>query len=563
MSLDLYGSQYEPTRLFNPWEEFMHRDESKHAADSKAGFRLGHFLPPSPTPTSPTAAPPPLPTRTSREVVELFLTYGRHRLDDAIPHQQKLLKDFMQGVIAQSPVTSTAAPQSNYIDDLKNTPVSDIALLDDRNNHDGCLRKYDKHCSNCYVVSKKMAIRDLCTHLEGERKTRKFSVDRRIVFIPNLTPHGALLLAATCARRSAIPMRDFLHRYLGRQQAFSVRTSWGFFTEFHISYHAIRLGPIGTTTDPRKVSGKSLRHSAPLPLRSHTGNDEDLYYHEAQTSSLCWGPDETFWTELFLVDTYFGSEQNLGTYLENPSLTIPGNGFDPPLGGRQMMKEPVFDPREYFLMKIDRRIEQVATEYRALVETFNKRMEDYAIEVRIVFQDDDQRKHTQTLSNVIETIHTFVDCISGIIDAWESFSRHEIVLFTRHAPEKLKWPDMLMQINRNMTELDRLRKLLITKRELFRSKLESLHTVSSLSQTDTAVKQGNDLKTLTKMTVYVAFPLLFTTAFFSMSFANPPYPWAVFICVLFMVGVVNYIVAETWGNGGEVMVRWVVVKLRS
>ncbi|KAH5073290.1 hypothetical protein HBH70_151400 [Parastagonospora nodorum] len=62
---------------------------------------------------------------------------------------------------------------------------------------------------------------------------------------------------------------------------------------------------------------------------------------------------------------------------------------------------------------------------------------------------------------------------------------------------------------------------------------------------------------------YVAFPLLFTTAFFSMSFANPPYPWAVFICVLFMVGVVNYIVAETWGNGGEVMVRWVVVKLRS
>ncbi|EAT85647.2 hypothetical protein SNOG_06996 [Parastagonospora nodorum SN15] len=293
------------------------------------------------------------------------------------------------------------------------------------------------------------------------------------------------------------------------------------------------------TSSPRKwpyeICARIWKASAPLPLRSQTGNDEDLYYHEAQTSSLCWGPDETFWTELFLVDTYFGSEQNLGTYLENPLLTIPGNGFDPPLGGRKLMKEPVFDPREYFLMKIDRRTEQVATEYRALVETFNKRMEDYAIEVRIVFQDDDQRKHTQTLSNVIETIHTFVDCISGIIDAWESFSRHEIVLFTRHAPEKLKWPDMLTRINRNMTELDRLRKLLITKRELFRSKLES----------------------------YVAFPLLFTTAFFSMSFANPPYPWAVFICVLFMVGVVNYIVAETWGNGGEVMVRWVVVKLRS
>jgi hypothetical protein len=168
MSLDPYGSRYEPTRLFNPWEEFMHRDESKHVADSKAQFRLGHFLPPSPTPTSPTTAQPPLPTRTSKEVINLFLTHGSHRLDDAIPHQQQILKDFMNAAIAQLPVTSTSPPRSNYIDDLKSTPISDIALLDDRNNHEGCSRKYGKICSDCYVVSRKMAMRDLCTHLEGE-----------------------------------------------------------------------------------------------------------------------------------------------------------------------------------------------------------------------------------------------------------------------------------------------------------------------------------------------------------------------------------------------------------
>lgn len=139
----------------------------------------------------------------------------------------------------------------------------------------------------------------------------------------------------------------------------------------------MRLGPIETTTDTRLISKKPLRQSAPLPLRSATTAEDDLYYHEAQTSSLCWGPDETFWSELFLVDTYFGSEKNLGTYLESPVDGILGNGFDPPLGGRKSMKEPVFDPREYFLLKVDRRIEQVATEYRALVETFNKRMEEY------------------------------------------------------------------------------------------------------------------------------------------------------------------------------------------
>jgi hypothetical protein len=144
----------------------------------------------------------------------------------------------------------------------------------------------------------------------------------------------------------------------------------------------MRLGPIGSSKDPRMISGKRLRSSGPLPLRTELNDKEDLYYHEAQTSSLCWGPDETFWTELFLVDTYFGSEPNHVTYLDTPLHGNPGDGSDPPLGGRGSMKIPLFDPREYFLLKIDRRIEQVATEYGALVETFNKRMEEYVSKSR-------------------------------------------------------------------------------------------------------------------------------------------------------------------------------------
>lgn len=68
-----------------------------------------------------------------------------------------------------------------------------------------------------------------------------------------------------------------------------------------------------------------------------------------------------------------------------------------------------------------------------------------------------------------------------------------------------------------MSELDRLRRLLLTKRERFRSKLGSvsfvedegiqhadppqLHTVSSLKQAETAIVQGENIKTLTEMTV--------------------------------------------------------------
>jgi len=41
------------------------------------------------------------------------------------------------------------------------------------------------------------------------------------------------------------------------------------------------------------------------------------------------------------------------------------------------MISPRFDPREYFLLKLKFRTEQAVTEYSALVETFNKRMDEY------------------------------------------------------------------------------------------------------------------------------------------------------------------------------------------
>jgi hypothetical protein len=135
---------------------------------------------------------------------------------------------------------------------------------------------------------------------------------------------------------------------------------------------------LARSIDFRNVKGKPLRKTEELPLRDKSDDEEDLYFHEAQTSSLSWGPDEWFWTELFLVDTYFGSEPGLLTYLDPPPGDKPGDGSDPPLGGGGSMRyNPYFDPREYFLQKLDRRCDQVAKEYGALVETFNQRMEKY------------------------------------------------------------------------------------------------------------------------------------------------------------------------------------------
>ena len=73
---------------------------------------------------------------------------------------------------------------------------------------------------------------------------------------------------------------------------------------------------------------------------------------------------------------------------------------------------------------------------------------------------------------------------------------------------------------------------------------QQLHTVSSLDQADKAIQQGRDIDTLTKMTVYVAFPVLCTTAIFSMDIVTPEQPWAVLGGVLVAAFFLNVLIAS-------------------
>lgn len=144
----------------------------------------------------------------------------------------------------------------------------------------------------------------------------------------------------------------------------------------------MRRGPFASTKDTRRILGRRIRRSEPSPLRFESNEKEDLYYHEAQTSSLSWGPDEWFWTEIFLVDTYCVTDPEYATYLD-PSLPGDGegSGVDPPLAGSGSLKyNPYFDPRDYYLCKLVLRIDQVEKEYTALAETFNSKMECYVSE---------------------------------------------------------------------------------------------------------------------------------------------------------------------------------------
>lgn len=129
--------------------------------------------------------------------------------------------------------------------------------------------------------------------------------------------------------------------------------------------------------DRRTIAGKQLRKSEVLPLQRQSKDAEELCYYEAQISSLCWGPDESFWTEIFLVETFFGSEVHYEKYLK-PEVDLVTDltlRLDPPT----LTNDPnlSLDPREYWLRQLEVRLSQVVHEYTALIGTFSKRMEIY------------------------------------------------------------------------------------------------------------------------------------------------------------------------------------------
>ena len=147
--------------------------------------------------------------------------------------------------------------------------------------------------------------------------------------------------------------------------------------EFHIPYYALRRGY--GSRDPRILDGKPLRASRPLPLARNAIERAD-HYHEAQISVLVTGPDEWVWTSYCGVDTYFGSEPESKTYLSDNHPT------EPATSGAVALKYPTWNPREFVLRVLSRRMAQATKEWGALIDTFNDRMVTYVRNVQTLCQ---------------------------------------------------------------------------------------------------------------------------------------------------------------------------------
>jgi hypothetical protein len=106
--------------------------------------------------------------------------------------------------------------------------------------------------------------------------------------------------------------------------------------------------------------------------KSH--NERKYGIYKAQISLVISGSDDRRWVAYAFVDTDFDSKE-LGN---NEDFSYEGVQEDPIASDDKIdANRPIWSPREYFLMIVETRMDQVRTEWESLVRTVERSINGY------------------------------------------------------------------------------------------------------------------------------------------------------------------------------------------
>ncbi|KAI9763551.1 MAG: hypothetical protein M1839_006377 [Geoglossum umbratile] len=439
----------------------------------------------------------------SEDPIESFLTYKLDRLDPP-QYTYRALLDFLN--------------RARLVDLTTNIPPTERNILvDDRRDLTDTLstRNWDKYVSyppegesrSLNLLNERELYVKLC------EKRAENGAERRTIFITNMTPSCALALVATASILQTNIVRDFLRRYISYRSFWGVTAPFGFGMEFHLSYFALRKGN-PRACDPRGMRRRICRSLLFAPKYPLLSDDECI--HEVQTSFLVTGVDEWFWTAYCCTETYFGETKDTA----QGYFTA---GLDPSSGGASLLKYPVWNPREYFLGVLRRRIKQAMKEWSSVVFTVEKRLaihDEYVFGETlssILYTEDDDFSSTKEFSWTTQVLWMLHNSLTQTIESWESFeSIHRRYFDVREQSLQAPWETYLVSIDKDVTELKLLRRALQQKIEMFDNIRRSFQSATALGEARIVTTQGKSITMLTMVTI-VYLPLSLVTTAFSMT----------------------------------------------
>ncbi|KAI6764105.1 hypothetical protein HG530_007894 [Fusarium avenaceum] len=159
-------------------------------------------------------------------------------------------------------------------------------------------------------------------------------------------------------------------------------------------------------------------------------HDNPVHIYEVQVSCLITGIDEDSWVAYQFIDTYYQGNEPL-----HQQEQINGYKYDPLTDGLDA-NQPIWAPREYFLIVYELRLKQVRHAMHNLVARLLLRLEPYTqhsqdlaiLPEEMTAPSITQKRLTQQVLNeanvfLPRTIHS----ISKAIEVWDRFCRRDLM----------------------------------------------------------------------------------------------------------------------------------------
>ncbi|KAE8379714.1 hypothetical protein BDV26DRAFT_303422 [Aspergillus bertholletiae] len=264
----------------------------------------------------------------------------------------------------------------------------------------------------------------------------------------------------------------------------------GFTLEFHLPYYVLR--PHETKLQDRRGLRKHRFFRPP------TLNDSDCIY-EAQLSLVVYGVDDYFWTAYLCEDSYFREQNPVTEYIQDE--------VDGPSFGHRMCKFPIWDPRYYFLSILSIRMNQVVMEWAVLVETLESHLDKHGeIDEESLAQfleDEPSLSKTKEYTWILSTLRRLRNSLARLLATWAAFDMNNSVYFNLDADGALydKFRECFHHIRQSTAELATLQMVLEQRIEMLEKMSGVLVNASSLAESITATRQGDNIRLLTYITI--------------------------------------------------------------
>ncbi|KAG4280628.1 hypothetical protein FPRO06_11961 [Fusarium proliferatum] len=311
---------------------------------------------------------------------------------------------------------------------------------------------------------------------------------------PTTESMGLLILSTGGLGRDELG--GFLFRYIKAQSTpasigFNVGTGGRTFSfTFHLPSFVLKRQKARTRRrdDPRKKrNGRPWRESRPLsflskPIEIESESASVDTLHEVHYSLMICGYNRSVWTTYSLVDTYFydkdeDHEDTVEFYRTHEDSEV--SEWDPALIGEKEVWTKCPDPREYFLMILDKRFTQIYEEFFKIIDFVQDKMSDYFHENRTtpncatVSRDSAQKLYESAESKRMwlrqtgQLLDLLSDGLSSILRCWKAFeierenfayNRPSATLFHEIQGQTIEMNRLLDSLSKAKTKCDGFRK---------------------------------------------------------------------------------------------------------